>query len=148
MLIEFRASREPVGGGHGIGIRNRLYFSPSDYGYRIRVIYGLDGVWSYVMERIVLSAATTMVSGSTGVVAAPNVSYSLRLRTTGASPTTVRARFWRTDTYEPSTWLVDTTDSTAGLQTAGTFNIRARAESGFAGDPMLYSVDRVLGLQL
>lgn len=148
ILIDFRFSREPVGGGHGIGIRTRFYYNPSDNGYRLRVICNTNLTWSWVLERIVSSAATTITSGTvTGLAAAVGVVYSLRLQTYNASPTTIRGRMWRADSYEPSSWLVNTTDSTAGLQVSGTFNVRARAESGLS-ETTTYSVDRIVGTQL
>lgn len=44
---------------------------------------------------------------------------NIRVQATGTSPTTLRAKAWKSTQAEPASWQVSTTDSTAGLQAAG-----------------------------
>ena len=48
---------------------------------------------------------------------------------TGTSPTTVRAKIWRTGQAEPTAWLSSVTDSTAGLQVAGAIGLQSSLSS-------------------
>ncbi len=52
-----------------------------------------------------------------------NEPVTLRIQAEGASPTTLRAKAWKTGTQETA-WAVESQDSTTGLQQAGTFGIR------------------------
>jgi hypothetical protein len=65
---------------------------------------------------------------NTGIPAAPGLVLWVRVQFQGVNPTAVRARIWRDGTTEPSTWLLNTTDSTAAEQAAGAVGIRARNE--------------------
>jgi hypothetical protein len=65
---------------------------------------------------------------NTGVPAAAGVVVWIRVEFQGVKPTTIRARIWAAGTAEPSTWLLNTTDSTAAEQTAGAIGVRARNE--------------------
>ena len=65
---------------------------------------------------------------NTGIPAAAGVVLWVRVEFQGVSPTTIRARIWPAGTAEPSTWLLNTSDSNAAEQTAGAVGIRARNE--------------------
>jgi hypothetical protein len=60
----------------------------------------------------------------TGLVFTPGDTLVLRVQALGASPTTIRAKVWKAGATEPSAWAVTATNTTAGLQTAGTVGIR------------------------
>jgi hypothetical protein len=65
---------------------------------------------------------------NTGIPAAGGVMLWVRVQFQGVSPTTIRARIWPAGAAEPSTWLLNTTDSTSAQQTAGAVGVRARNE--------------------
>jgi hypothetical protein len=67
----------------------------------------------------------------TGLGFTAGTAYSLRVQLQGASPTTIRARAWKTGTAEPTTWKVQATTS-SGPQTAGALGLRQIA-TGSAG---------------
>lgn len=48
---------------------------------------------------------------------------SVRLQVTGASPTTVRAKVWRSVDAEPAAWQLSGTDATAAMQANGTVGL-------------------------
>ena len=55
----------------------------------------------------------------TGLTYTAGTRLGVRIEVVGGSPTTVRARIWSAAAAEPTTWLAEGTDSTAGLQVAG-----------------------------
>jgi hypothetical protein len=56
------------------------------------------------------------------------VALWVRTQFQGVNPTTIRARVWAAGTAEPSTWLLNITDSTSAQQAAGAVGVRARNE--------------------
>ena len=60
----------------------------------------------------------------TGLSFAAGDTFLLRVQAEGASPTTIRARAWEQGTAEPASWQATATDTTAGLQQAGSVGIR------------------------
>jgi PKD repeat protein len=50
---------------------------------------------------------------------------SVRLQVTGTSPTTIRAKVWRSADAEPTAWQLSGTDTTAALQAAGSVGLTA-----------------------
>jgi hypothetical protein len=69
------------------------------------------------------SAVNVFGETDTGLGFAANTPYTLRVQVQGASPTTIRAKAWKTGTTEPSAWNVQATSS-AGPQTAGAIGLR------------------------
>jgi hypothetical protein len=60
----------------------------------------------------------------TGLSFAAGDTFLLRVQAEGASPTAIRARAWEQGTAEPASWQATATDTTAGLQQAGSVGIR------------------------
>jgi len=91
----------------------------SEYG--ARVVIGPSGSVALQIQRntdTVLKSATV-----SGLTFASGNSLQFRLQVVGTSPTTIRAKVWKVGATEPSTWPVTITDSTAGLQTAGSIGL-------------------------
>ncbi|GAA1867369.1 LamG domain-containing protein [Myceligenerans crystallogenes] len=59
-----------------------------------------------------------------GLTFRPGEPLLLRVRATGTSPTTVRAKVWAAGTAEPADWQVVHTDTTASLQVPGSVGVR------------------------
>ncbi|MFL5830029.1 MAG: IPT/TIG domain-containing protein [Solirubrobacteraceae bacterium] len=68
----------------------------------------------------------------TGIPAAAGVLLCIRVEFQGVNPTTIRARIWPAGAAEPSTWLLNMTDSTSAQQSAGAVGVRARNEDNTA----------------
>jgi hypothetical protein len=51
----------------------------------------------------------------------------------GLSPTTLKIKAWADGLDEPTDWTIETTDSTAALQTSGTVGLRGQGASGYTG---------------
>ncbi|HET9893018.1 MAG TPA: hypothetical protein VFQ42_21245, partial [Mycobacterium sp.] len=65
---------------------------------------------------------------STNISAADGLVLWLRVQLQGINPTAVRARVWTAGGVEPTSWTLDTTDSTAAEQVAGSVGVRLRNE--------------------
>lgn len=65
----------------------------------------------------------------------------VRVQAEGTSPTTLRAKVWAEGDPEPAVWNVQTTDTTEGLQTAGTIGIRAYLPGSATNAPVGVLVD-------
>ena len=66
---------------------------------------------------------------------------NVRLQTTGTAPTTVRAKVWKVGTPEPTTWQRSVTDTTAGLQTAGSVGVSPYLSSSATNGPVTVRLD-------
>ncbi|MFL5628882.1 MAG: hypothetical protein ACJ788_25140 [Ktedonobacteraceae bacterium] len=105
--------------------------------YRIGTVQGQGR--STVFLRAQRSDGTYLASDlNTGIAAANNVVLRLRVEFQGVNPTAVRARAWLNGTAEPSTWLLNTTDSTSAEQKAGIVGVRARNEDTTASHTFQY----------
>jgi hypothetical protein len=58
-----------------------------------------------------------------GLTITPGASYSMAFQVTGASPTSLSGKIWRTGDAEPGAWQVTRTDTSAALQGAGSVGV-------------------------
>ena len=111
----------------------------SEYG--ARVVVGSSGSVKLQIHRntdTVLKSATI-----SGLTFASGNSLQFRVQVVGTSPTTIRAKVWKVGTTEPSTWQVSTTDSTAGLQTAGSIGLYSYLSRTATPTPSVISYDNL-----
>jgi hypothetical protein len=64
----------------------------------------------------------------TGIPAADGAQVMLRVQFQGINPTVIRARAWLAGSTEPSSWLLNTTDTNTAEQASGKIGIRVRNE--------------------
>lgn len=115
--------------------------------YRAKVRHNANGSVSLALVRTSASGVETVVSPEAvvpGLTVGAGERVRLRVQALDASPTTVRARLWKTGAAEPSTWLATATDSTAGLQASGSFGLYAYVSSGATTVPVTVAVDDVM----
>ncbi len=86
-------------------------------------------------DTILKSAAVSGLTFNTGD------RLQLRLQVTGTSPTTIQAKVWKTGTAEPTNWQVTTTDSTAGLQSAGAIGLYSYLSTTGTPSPLTVTFD-------
>jgi hypothetical protein len=108
----------PTGGGIQVSAIGRVVGS-TDYSGRATLSSSGGVQLSLLQGSTVLQ--TVVVSGLTY---AAGQQLTLRVQVYGASPTTVRAKLWRTGQAEQAAWQASVTDSTAALQTAGAIGLR------------------------
>lgn len=108
-----------TGGGLFVSLMPRAMADSA--AYRAKVVMYADGTAKVSLTRVTASGAETTMATTTskltGVTSAKRI--MIRTQVSGSSPTTLRARIWFEGTPEPTTWAVQTTDSTAGLQGPG-----------------------------
>jgi hypothetical protein len=87
--------------------------------------------------QIVHGSSTILIDKTiTGITYTPGELLNLRVRFTGASPTTIQARLWPAGTTEPTAWQVSATDSTAALQGAGVIGFENYMSSSATNAPV------------
>ncbi len=104
--------------------------------YRIGVVQGQSSTVSLRSQRSDGTNLTTDLN--TGIAATDGVVVWVRVEFQGVNPTTIRARSWKDGTAEPTTWLLNTTDSTSAEQVAGAIGVRARNEDTSASHTFQY----------
>ncbi len=82
----------------------------------------------------------------TGLPALDGVVLRIHVQFQGGSPTAIRARTWLDGTTEPSTWLLNTTDSNAAQQPAGAVGVRARNEDTAAAHTFAFRDFQATGI--
>ena len=97
----------------------------SDYRARLVVTWG-GGLELHVARGASLLAKTAL----TDPVYGQNVRTTVRMQVTGTSPTTVRAKAWRTGTAEPAGWDLVTTDADAAMQVPGRVGLSTYVSGG------------------
>ncbi|MDQ1575392.1 MAG: trimeric autotransporter adhesin, partial [Microbacteriaceae bacterium] len=116
--VTFTTDVAPTGGGIQVSAIGRVVGS-TDYSGRATLSSSGGVQLSLLQGSTVLQ--TVVVSGLTY---AAGQQLTLRVQVYGASPTTVRAKLWRTGQAEQAAWQASVTDSTAALQTAGAIGLR------------------------
>jgi PKD repeat protein len=114
--VDLSLDSDPSGGGAYLSLLTRRSGN-NDYRVRIKVA---PGATSVQLLRNVSGTATTLASQTlTGVNFTAGRVAHFRLRATGSGTTTLQGKVWFDADPEPATWNLTTTDTTAGLQTAG-----------------------------
>lgn len=128
--VQFTTDRTSTGGGIYVSTVGRSVGSQE---YTARVWMQTNNV---VQLQLLQGSTALQLVNVSGLTYAPGTQYQVRLQVYGTSPTTIRARVWKVGTTEPTTWQASKTDSTAGLQVAGSVGLRAYL-SGTATDTPL-----------
>ena len=68
---------------------------------------------------------------------------TVRMQTTGSSPTTLKVKAWPTGTPEPSDWTVERTDTTPALATIDGIGIRGYLSSNATNTPITTRLDNL-----
>ena len=110
----------------------------SDYRVKVRVT-GTDT--TAYLARTVGGVETVLTSVPLpGVVVGAGDALSLRVQAVGGGTTTLNGKVWKTGTPEPGAWTTTTTDTTAGLQSAGSVGLYAFLSGSATNAPITLSV--------
>ena len=109
-----------TGGGIYLSVLGRHVASAGAYAAKVHVA-ATGAVDLGLMRRDAASAEHVVAAPKvvTGVTLTAAKALHVRVVTTGAFPTTVRAKVWQAGTTEPSAWTTSGTDATSTLQKAG-----------------------------
>jgi len=111
----------PTGGGTYLGTLVRST-AAGDYSARVKLL--ATGVVNLALVRTVGGTGTAIGTAINvpGLTYTAGMKLQIRVQAIGSSPTTIRAKVWTGGT-EPATWMVSTTDTTAGFQVAGSVGL-------------------------
>ncbi|WP_255559633.1 PKD domain-containing protein [Mumia sp. zg.B17] len=142
LTAEVRAEKVLTGSGifAWFGVRGSV-----NDGYRVRLRLQPDGQVVVSPSRFVGAAESLLAS-----TVAPGLSYQLgdvlkvKVQAVGTSPTTVRAKVWKTGEAEPASWTASATDSTAALQAAGGVGVSGYLGGSATNAPQALVYDNLL----
>lgn len=111
--------------------------------YRARLRFGTDGSLNLVATKV-LGGVETGVGAEVkvlGLTHTANQFYWIKTDISGYSPTMIKIKVWKDGTAEPASWAYTGTDSSAGLQSYGTFGIQGYLASGSTNAPVTLTLD-------
>ncbi|MEW2359031.1 LamG-like jellyroll fold domain-containing protein [Spirillospora sp. NPDC029432] len=139
--VKVATDKEGTGNGVYFWLAGRRVEGEGEYRARIRL--RPSGVVSLQLSRTdAAQAETAVVAEQTvaGLTYAPGQALRMRLQVTGSGPTTLRAKVWADGAAEPG-WQLTGTDSTAGLQAAGSVGLRSYLAGNATNAPFALTVD-------
>jgi len=137
--VTFTMAKGPNNGPGYVGLASRQNASTH---YMVRAWTRDNGTVWLVAQRGSTVIATKSISGMTW---AAGSAFHLTTEVTGTNPTSIKAKIWAVGTTEPGSWQLETTDSTANLQTAGSTTLHyalggsAASEAAVAFDDLTVS---------
>ena len=90
-----------------------------------------------ILHGSTLLADTTIA----GLSYTPGDLLNLKVRFTGATPTTIQAKLWAANATEPATWQLTATDSTAALQVASPVGVESYISTASTNAPITVRYD-------
>ena len=126
--VTLQLDRVPATGSYTVTISARWVTTGTDYRLHVDVLAG--GVVSVFIDRGVAGSYSTVAMGTFAGSIAPDTDYTMSLVATGASPTALCGRLWRTSTAEPTDCSVTATDATPELQVPGISYVDAYDSGG------------------
>lgn len=115
LTFSYSLDKAPSGGGQYVRAIGR---GTSSNGYQARVVVTPTAT-TLALTKVVAGTETVIASAPVSPAFVAGATYQIRVEVVGTGTTTLRARVWRSDTTEPTTWAVTGTDTTAALQVAG-----------------------------
>jgi hypothetical protein len=142
-FVKVALDKIPDGGGGFVSLGVRTIGTTD---YRAKVKVAATGVLTLYLVKVINGTETTLTSTSLGTAFSYTLGSTLQIKAqaTGVSPTTVRAKVWKTTQTEPSTWQLTTTDISAGLQTAGGVGLVTFLSGTSTNTPIVVSFDDLL----
>ena len=129
------------GGGSYVELIGR-HSGTSDY--RLKVLYRADGTVQALISKVVSGTDTTLKS-----LVIPSLTYTpgtpLRIRfvVSGTGTTSLSGTVWPVGTTEPASPQISLTDSTAALQSAGSFGIQSYVAGTATALPVVFTYDNL-----
>ena len=139
-------SSDKVGTGNGVYLFavGRRVSAAGDY--RLQTRLRADGLVGVSILRTDAAGVQTVITAEATVPGYHFVAgdkLNIRFQVTGTSPTTLRAKVWPAALTEPAAWLVTGTDTTAGLQVAGSIGFVSFLSGTGTNPPVTTSFDNL-----
>ncbi|MCC6495671.1 MAG: PKD domain-containing protein [Propionibacteriaceae bacterium] len=140
--VKLSLDKIPNGGGAFFSLGARV---TNANGYRAKVKVAATGALTLYLVRVVNGTETTLTSTTLGSAYNYTVGSTLQIKAqvTGTSPTTTRAKVWKTTQTEPG-WQLTATDSTASLQTASGISLVTYLSGSSTNVPIVASFDDLI----
>ena len=148
IAVTLAPDKTATGGGLYVSVAGRVV--PGAGEYRVKVKYRSDGKPSLAIVRTTAAGVETSLRSETlagALTYSPGEKLRVRVQVTGVGTTTVRARIWRAVDPEPTAWLVTSTDTTAGLQAAGSIGLLTFLSGSATNGPIVLAVDDLLAVK-
>jgi hypothetical protein len=143
VLVKVSMDKIANGGGSFVSVGART-IGTSDYRAKVKV--ASNGALTLYLVKVLSNAETTLTSVNLGSAFnyTTGATLQIRVQATGTSPTTVRAKAWKTSQAEPASWQLTTTDTSAGLQAAGGVGVATFLSSTSTNVPIVFSFDDLI----
>jgi hypothetical protein len=141
LRMNFSLDKRPTGSGLHLSTLMRRS-SGGSYAVKARVDSG-GAVWLEVYRKPASGSDVTLGTAVTvpGLTYAAGDTLELRVQSVGSSPTTIRSKVWKKGTAEPTVWQRSITDSTPGVQGAGSVGVLPYLSSGATNAPVTVKID-------
>ena len=140
--VKLSLDKVPNGGGAFFSLGARV---TDANGYRAKVKVASTGALTLYLVKVVNGTETTLSSTSLGSAYNYAVGSTLQIKAQviGVSPTTIKAKVWKTTQTEPD-WQLSTTDSTASLQGPAGVSLVSYLSGSATNFPIVASFDDLL----
>ena len=129
-----------TGGGQYASVLGRSVAGAGSYQTKVRVLS--TGAVSLSLVKVVGGTETVLTAATvSGLTYVAGDTLQVRLQATGTSPTTLRAKVWKSTGTEPSAWTATTSDNTGGLQAAGAVGLYSYLSGSATNAPVVVSYD-------
>lgn len=139
-VVTLSTNKTATGGSQMASLTSRFVSGAGEYRARTRFT---GSVVRLALVRTSPAGSETVLTETivSGLTHAAGTQYRVRFEVEGESPTSLRARIWPAIDPEPVTWNVQTTDSTAALQSAGLSGITTYLSSSTTNAPVTFTFD-------
>ena len=143
--ISVSFDKPATGGGIDLSLVARRVSGAGDYRGKVRLLSG-GGVRVGLSRANATGAQSVIVAESVvpGLSYAPGEQLRVRTQVTGTAPTTLRIKVWKVGQSEPAAWQLTGTDTTTGLQVAGSVGVLPYLSGSVTNAPVVASFDDLL----
>ena len=129
-----------TGGGQYVSVIGRSVSGAGDYRAKVRVLAG--GAVSVSLVKMIGTTETALSSTTiSGLTYAAGETLNIRMQVTGTSPTSLKAKVWKSTATEPASWTLTATDSASELQAAGSAGLYSFLSGSATNAPIIISYD-------
>lgn len=136
--VEVATDKPATGGGTYLTVVPRVV-SGNEYYVDVRLL-STGGV-SLTLGRLAGSETVLQARTVTGLTHQAGTTMQVRVQAFGTSPTTLRAKVWRTGTAEPAAWTASVTDPAPALQVPGGIGLRTYLSRSATNAPVVAAFD-------
>ncbi len=136
--------RAATGGGTYVSLIGRRVGTNNDYRSKLR--FNPNGTVSLILSRTLAGTETALqsVNALPGINYVPGAVLHVKVRVTGTGTTSIATKVWAGGTTEPAAWALQSTDTSAALQAAGSIGVQHYLSTTATSSPVVLSLDDLL----